>query len=138
MSKRNRGGPPPQPIRGTVADVVPVRDHNRSTPTFCLHHVQPGFDVTNLDKAARAAFALSLQQRAKMVWRDILMAPRHGLGSENLPRAVIKAPIPARFEDADEFMALRYSGKLPMVGVRSGAVFHIVWIERQFGELYDH
>jgi hypothetical protein len=32
----------------------------------------------------------------------------------------------------------RCSGRLPMAGVRSGDVFHIVWIEARFNELYDH
>jgi hypothetical protein len=29
-------------------------------------------------------------------------------------------------------------GILPVVGVRIGNVFHILWIERQFGGVYDH
>lgn len=35
-------------------------------------------------------------------------------------------------------MVFRYSDRLPMAGVRVGDTFHVVWIERQYGELYDH
>jgi len=35
-------------------------------------------------------------------------------------------------------MAFRYMGKLPMLGVRVREVFHLLWVERQFGDVYDH
>ncbi|WP_143261972.1 hypothetical protein [Allokutzneria sp. NRRL B-24872] len=137
MTDRRRGKAP-KSIKGTIADVPPVRDRNRDTPKFCLRHLQRGYDVDNLPKEQRAAFAVALQRRAAMTWRDIVMAPRHGLGTENLPREQIKAKIPAAFEDSEEFLVLRYDGKLPMAGVRAGEVLHILWIEKHFGDLYDH
>lgn len=35
-------------------------------------------------------------------------------------------------------MAFRYHGKRPMLGVRINEVFHVLWIERQFGDVYAH
>jgi len=46
--------------------------------------------------------------------------------------------MPTGFEDAEQFLVLRYSGKLPMAGVRVRDVYHILWIEPNFGHLYDH
>jgi hypothetical protein len=136
--KKSKRGTPPKPIGGTVADVPPVRDHNRDTPKFCLRHLQRGYDVDNLPKDKRAAFAVALQRRAAMTWQEIVMAPRHGLGTENVSRSSIRASIPLAFQDAEEFLVVRYDGMLPMAGVRAGSVFHILWIEGNFGDLYDH
>ena len=67
-----------------------------------------------------------------------LLAPRHGQGSELIPAGDIRAPIPARFEAEPKFMVFRYHGKLPMAGVRVDDVYHVLWIEPEFGRLYDH
>lgn len=50
----------------------------------------------------------------------------------------IKAPIPPKFQDADKFVAFRYQGKLPMAGIRINDVYHVLWIEPEFNQLYDH
>jgi hypothetical protein len=94
--------------------------------------------VHNLPKDLRGDFAVTLQQRASMTWAALALASKHGQGFEYLPRRQFKGPIPTVFEDREKFLVFRYSGKLPMAGVRAGDTFHIVWIERQFGELYDH
>ena len=73
-----------------------------------------------------------------MTWAEITRANRHGLGLETISNASIKAPIPDHFQDTRKFIALRYSDRLPMVGARDGDVYHVVWIERTFGEVYDH
>lgn len=125
-------------------DQPPVRipptleDHSAGHPKFCLRFLQRGFDVTNLDRDRRADLALTLQQRSSMTWTQLHQAGRHGQGYELIPRQRLSAPIPAAFEDRDRFHVFRYSGKLPMAGVWSGDVFHIVWIEAQFNDLYDH
>lgn len=129
-----RGGQNGAPLQ----EPPPPQDPNKATPRFCLRHLQSGFDIEALDVQKRADFAVALQKRARMQWRDIILASRHGLGSENMPAKFIKPGIPPQFEDTDTFMVLRYSGKLPMVGVRTLDTFHIVWIEKAFGEVYDH
>ncbi|MEJ2853749.1 MULTISPECIES: hypothetical protein [unclassified Saccharothrix] len=129
----------PQPVEGTVATIPTVAtDHNKDTPKFCLRHLQSGFDVGNLSRDGQASFAMALQKRASMTWLEIIQANRHGLGSENIPRSAIKARIPPHFADAEQFLVLRYDGRKPMAGVRTGAIFHILWIECEFNELYAH
>jgi hypothetical protein len=115
-----------------------LNDHSTGHPKFCLLFLQRGFDVANLDKDRRADLALTLQQRSSMTWTELHQAGRHGQGYELIPRQRLSAPIPAVFADRDRFLVFRFSGKLPMAGVRSGDVFHIVWIEAGFNELYDH
>lgn len=121
-----------------LAPPAPAPDYDRQTPKFCMRHLQPGFGVSDLDEAGRAAFAVALERRSRMTWSEITLAPRHGLGIEWMPASRIKPTIPTAFQDADRFLVMRYHGKLPLAGVRAGDVFHIVWIERRFGDLYPH
>lgn len=118
--------------------VAPAPDYDEATPKFCLHHVHAEHCVTELAEKQRADFAVAVQKRCEMTWRDIKLASRHGFGSELIDAGAIKPGIPRAFEDTDKFTVLRYSGKLPMVGVRVQDVFHVLWIERHYGEVYDH
>jgi hypothetical protein len=135
---KNRGQRPESRSSTKLAQPHKPVDYDQQTPKFCLRHLHRDFNVHCLPEDKRADFATALQRRATMTWREIIMAPKHGLGTENIPRNQIHAPIPAAFEDSDQFLVLRYSGKLPMAGVRVLDVFHILWIEPEFGRLYDH
>jgi hypothetical protein len=113
-------------------------NHEKSTPRFCLRHLVNGFGVSALETSGRAAFAVALEKRAQMTWQEIKQAPKHGLGTEMIPAAQIKASIPTQFSDSERFMVFRYDGKLPMGGVRAGDTFHVLWLEPTFGALYNH
>lgn len=134
----------PTPSRGPLAERTPIKappdpgDTNKHTPRFCLRHLQPGFDVDALTLSQRADLATALAKRSRMLWQDIIRADRHGLGLETLPSKAIKPDLPTQFRDQLKFMVLRYSGRLPMVGVRTADTFHIVWIEAEYGQVYDH
>ena len=134
---RNRGN---RPVASPDTFGKPAKpaNHDDETPKFCLHFLRADFDVHNLEATGQAAFAKALQKLAGSKWKDLILAHRHGQGSERIPREQIKAPIPQRFQDQDKFLVFRYNGKHPMAGVRVDDVFHVLWIERQFGELYDH
>jgi hypothetical protein len=73
-----------------------------------------------------------------MLWAELRRAPKHGLGSETLQVASLKIGLPAQFGDQPKVMVFRYSGLLPMIGVRVSEVFHILGIEDSFGSLYEH
>lgn len=134
--KRNKPNLPRDEVLKTSSQRV---DYNKRTPVFCLHHLQSGYDVDSLqDKGGQAQLALTLHKCAKMKWQDIGQSGRQQSGTEWIPAKQIRAPIPNKFQDQDKFMAFRYNGKLPMLGVRINDVFHILWIERSFGDVYDH
>ena len=135
---KDRGRQPAKSAAKLAQPTKPAIDYNAEHPKFCLHYLTPGFDVAGLDQQAQAAFACCLQKLACSCWKELVTAPRHGQGTEHIPRSQIKPAVPERFQDNDRFLAFRYSGKLPMAGVRVDDVFHILWIERWYGELYDH
>lgn len=106
---------------------------------FCLHHLHGDHDVQALaDKDKQAKLALAIHKYAQLRWGDIHQSGRHASGTEWIPADQIRAPIPTRFADQPRFMAFRYCGNLPMVGVRINDVFHVLWVEGQYGNVYDH
>ena len=94
--------------------------------------------MTDCEREAQAAFALTLHRLSQLTWQEIRNAPRHGLGTEKIVRECIRAPVPPGItEDVESFLAIRFHGKAPMVGFRSGETFHVVWLDRDF-TLYHH
>lgn len=138
MTKPKNRGKRPQPAKGGFPEPAAPPDYDDVSPKFCLNFLRDGFDVHALDPAGQAAFAKTLQKLASSKWKDLITAPRHGQGTELIPASQIKAPIPPQFQDQPKFMVFRYDGKLPMAGVRVRDVFHVLWIEPEFGRLYDH
>jgi hypothetical protein len=137
-NKAKNRGQRPQPAKGTFPQPDAPPDYEDTSPKFCLNFLRDGFDVHALDPDGQAAFAKTLQKLACSKWKDLITAPRHGQGTELIQASQIKAPIPPQFQDQDKFMVFRYNGKLPMVGVRVRDVYHVLWIEPKFGDLYDH
>ena len=73
-----------------------------------------------------------------MTWSQIVRADRHGLGLETIPANQIRPSVPSSFADAQKFLVLRYDENLPMVGSRVKETFHVLWIEANYGDVYDH
>lgn len=138
MAPGKRGHRPNKQGKGTVTEPPRSVSSDGETPKFCLSHLQAGYRVADLTTNGQAAFAVALEKRSAMTWRQIATAPRHGLGTEFIAKSSIKGGIPIAFEDRERFMALRYDGLLPMCGVRVGAVLHLLWLEPHFNALYDH
>lgn len=107
------------------------------TPIFCLRYLQDPFCVVSCEQQEQAALAVTLRRLSFMTWAQIRNAPRHGLGTEKIARESLRAPVPEGITEDVVFLAIRFHGKAPMVGYRSGQVFHIVWLDRAF-TLYPH
>lgn len=136
-SFKNRGNRP-QGTKDTFPGPANPPNYDEMSPKFCLNFLRDGFDLHALDTKGQAAFAKTLQKLASMKWKEIITAGRHGHGTELIPADQIKAPIPPQFQDEAKFMVLRYDGMLPMAGVRVQDIYHVLWIEPEFGKLYDH
>ncbi|MBF0137456.1 MAG: hypothetical protein HQL65_14560 [Magnetococcales bacterium] len=110
---------------------------NQEKPIFSLVHLQDAHALDKCTQAEKAAFADTLHRLSRLTWREIQSAPRHGLGSEIVPRDAIKAGIPSVITPDVRIIAFRCHGKALMLGFRDGVVFHVVWMDRDF-TLYDH
>ncbi len=118
---------------------VNARDeHGKETPTFCFHYVDPDYCITRCEKDDIVAYADHLRMFSQLTWNDIIQADRHKLGREKITRTAIKRPIPKHLTDDVKFIALRFSGKKPMVGYQSGRTFHAIWFDRNMKGVYNH
>lgn len=73
-----------------------------------------------------------------MTWNEIMMAHKHGLGSETLPAKSIIPDLPEWMDSSEKLLVLRHEGRLPQVGIRIGDTFEVIWIEPEFNTLYSH
>jgi hypothetical protein len=139
MARNDKGrGKLPKASKGTFEVPPAPVNYDQESPKFCLRFLVPGFDVHASSAEKQAAFARTLQKLASFRWMDLKLAPRHAHGSELLPAREFKATIPPRFQAEPKFMVFRYHGNLPMAGVRVDDVYHVLWIEPEFNQLYDH
>lgn len=92
--------------------------------------------MADVDQERRAALAMTMYERCQMTWAEIMAGGRHGSGIEKVP--TYKLPASAKTFSRDiEFIAMRFHGLAPMVGYRSGRVFHVIWLDPKFN-LYAH
>ena len=84
-------------------------------------------------------FLLRLKKLSELGWNEINTAERHGFGWEKIPREILKHNLPQEITPEVPLLAFRATGdNLPFVGFRDGKVFHIVFIEAGFGDIYNH
>lgn len=139
--KRKGGRPSSRPaVETKQLGYDEPRNFDDESPVFCLRHLHTDFSVrsASLSPDKRADFAMQLEKLSSLQWKQIKLAPRHGLGFERLPVKQLEMTMPPAFQDEESVFVFRYSGKLPMAGVRRGATLHLVAIEPEFGVLYDH
>jgi hypothetical protein len=70
---------------------------------------------------------------------QITLAPKHGLGTEQISQNCIKGDsIPKDIVKPDtNLIAFRFDEKKSMVGFRDKETFYILWFDRDF-TLYNH
>jgi len=108
-----------------------------SWPIFCLRYLQRGYDVDDLSPDDQRGLIRRLRILSQLEWSEIEQSPRHGVGKENIDQIAIRQPLPSVVTKDITLWAFRFSGKKPMVGFRSGAVFHILWMDHDFS-VYQH
>lgn len=90
--------------------------------------------LDDCDAAELKALIKHLKKISAMTWNSVRNSHRHGLGSEKI--SGIKESVPDEFR-GEQILAFRYNGKKPMVGIRRGSVFEILYVDTNF-TLYDH
>ena len=107
-------------------------------PAFCFQHMRDGYCLSNCELKEKAALAETMHELSKLTWAQIHGTHRHGKGCERIDQTSIKGDsVPHYITDDVNLLAFRFFGKAPMVGFRTGRIFHIVWLDRNF-TLYKH
>lgn len=84
-------------------------------------------------------FMKRLNKLSELGWKGINTSHRHSYGMEKITQDMIKPQLPGVITPEVQLFAFRASGNnLPFVGFREGKVFHILYIETSFGDIYDH
>lgn len=107
-------------------------------PVFCFKHLDREYHLTQCTVEEKCSLANKLFQLSQMSWNAVQLSGRHQNGSEKIARSSIRRPVPSFVsEDVQHLLAIRFDGMKPMVGHRSGPIFHILFLDRDFS-LYQH
>ncbi|MEO0350602.1 MAG: hypothetical protein AAF282_11210 [Cyanobacteria bacterium P01_A01_bin.15] len=141
MAKKRRSKLAPEQGAGSTRIAPPTFKNDvpaeQQPPVFSLEYLQQDYCVTACQIEDQAKFALRLRKLGQLTWSQIQSASRHGLGYEKINRGAIRASIPRHITEDVSFIAFRFSALKPMVGYRSGRVFYVIWLDKDF-TLYDH
>lgn len=106
-------------------------------PVFCFRHLQT---MPQKDYKFYADFIERLKKLSNLSWDAINSTQRHGFGTEKMPIAQIISSLPKFITpDIDFLTVFRANGdNRPFLGLRIGNIFHIIFIEENFGDVYKH
>lgn len=110
-------------------------------PVFCFKHLLRYSYNECKDPHFFIEFLERLQKLASLGWKEIERASRHGFGTEKIKISQLKPDkLPVIFtDDVNEITVFRATGNnLPFLGQRMNDVFHVVYIETAFGDIYNH
>ena len=110
-----------------------------SFPLFSFRFLQevsfPGFQ----DGSFFSKFLVRLKKLSELGWKEIEKSSRHSFGLEKIPHHLIRPSLPSAITPEIPLFALRATGdNRPFIGFRNGKVFHILFIETRFGDIYAH
>ena len=108
-------------------------DPELAPPKFSFQYLDshPDYSFEACNDELLSQFVKKLRKLSQLTWRQIHQAPKHGLGSEIIPRPALKRPPPKHITEDVKILAFRCFGKNPMVGYRDDdGVFHIIWLDR--------
>ena len=82
---------------------------------------------------------MRLKTLSELGWKAIEVSGRHQYGMEKIPRGQIKPSVPSFVtKEVPLFVFRSTGGNLPFVGVRQGKIFQVIFIETEFGDIYNH
>lgn len=86
-------------------------------------------------------FLFRLQKLSDLGWNKIRESNRHSFGMEKIPyKQIIHKKLLPDFVTPDaELCVFRATGSnLPFIGIQNGKLFHIIFVETKFGDIYNH
>lgn len=107
-------------------------------PVFCFKHLKT--NCSGKDYKFYFDFIERLSKISSLSWKEINLTHKHGFGTEKMPVGKIKPTLPPFVTpDVKDLIVFRANGdNRPFLGIRNENVFHIIFIEESFGDVYDH
>jgi hypothetical protein len=128
--KKGKHIAPPQQIQK-------LANYDLEPPVFCFRYLDKTHGLDSCNKDEKVALVSTLYKLSQLSWRQLRLAPRHGVGYERIDRNSFRVAIPQHITEDVDFIAFRFCGLAPMVGYRDEAIFRIVWLDRDF-QVYQH
>lgn len=148
MGKKKKAGQKPLiksiPENNKVSIDNAIRDYAIQKPLFSFEYLCVNFINTthNCSRNPRLFmdFVVRLQKLSELGWKEIRKSSRHGFGTEQIPIDKIKPQRPSCVtRDINELTIFRADGsKHVFAGFMRHNVFFVLFIESNFGDLYDH
>lgn len=110
-------------------------------PIFSFKYLQDISYLESEDADFLAKFINRLHKLSILGWKGIRTSQRHSFGTEQLEYNQIKPKdkIPSFITPETKFTVFRAHGdNRPFLGIQDKNVFHIIFIEANFGDIYDH
>lgn len=125
--------------KNKISAEQPKVDYNKLPIIFSLERLVNGdYCFSSLTGDDKQQFAESIFRRKNLTWDELMRADRHGLGTEKIYINSVKMPKPVFItDDISAYLAIRYSGMKPMVGIRQKNIFYVLWFDHNF-TLYSH
>ena len=108
-------------------------------PVFSFKHLQDVSFVECKDAKFFKGFLKRLKRYSELGWKQMATDKKHGYGWEILPQESMKPKLPKFVTPEVDLMVLRASNdNKALVGFREWNVFHVLFIEAQFNDIYQH
>jgi len=135
---RKRGAISGSRIKVNDSASSPGENPDSLPPIFCLRYLSKEYCLSACEKNEKSLFADAIHRLSQLSWRQLRHAPKDGVGYEKISQtAITGGSIPDVVTPEVRLISFRCFGKAPMVGFKSGRIFHILWLDRKF-TLYDH
>lgn len=108
-------------------------------PIFCFKYLQ-NTSLKECESEVYKNFVERIRKLSDLGWKEIDKSARHSFGTEKIPISMIKPQLPSFVTpEVESLVCFRYTGNnLPFLGLRFNNVFHVIYIESKFGDIYDH
>lgn len=112
-------------------------------PLFSFKYLRPNSIKKAKDPKFFYEFLMRLKELSEQGWKGIRESSRHHYGMEKIPRNQIKCDLTSvgdiltdDIQHLDVFRATKDNH--PFLGIQVDKVFHILFIEAKFGDIYNH
>lgn len=128
-----------EPSKVNTIDKTKISEDNY--PVFCFKY----FSDASIKKCSNPQFfydfLMRLRKLSELGWTEIRKSHRHAYGLEPIPLNQIKPMVlpESITPDVKYLHAFRANGNnLPFIGIQMQRIFRILFLEANFGDIYNH
>ena len=129
-----------KPLPKTSGDLISKNIDELEYPVFSFKFLQSDSIKVFSDSDFFFKYLMRLKTLSELVWNDIIQSARHSFGTEKYPINKIKPCLPNNITpDIKELTVFRAVGdKRAFMGFQTRDIFHVVFIESKFNDIYEH